>query len=461
MSAGAGGFIPAKKDVKFIKTEAASRPEESQQGKWGSKKPKSKRSPEQHQSTQTFIRVYNALASDLGYPPEGEYWHFQNVAAAVGYDSTFYPYLVVAFLKDWDTIKVNYQDVFKNHAPDISALDFIKYRLTREILGKPTCYQGLTAYTERHPLLATPAWATSIQEHADAEASKSAERLGKERADINQDRFDFSKSKYVTEENQFSPSLQPKYHNGARIIQENHLEAPGPHIKHGYDRAVVCVELYPAKGWMDAKAVPYLPKWTIKVNGPGENPVLSRFFGYVPDGKYLKSQHESPEAFEHHKKVAVESMAFFIKVPNIYSKFMSVATENPVYHDYDKEYEITLGIARGLPRLGYLTAMIHDMGFPSWESYYDWYLLCYNETIFKLFGGSIKFETQCQGKVPVFTYDFRKDGFMGLNPCEEILDKPFTSVVQCKPYWPIFRFHTDAPLAAIQRLLVNCKEYHA
>jgi len=461
MSAGAGGFIPPKKDVKFVQNAGSPKHEDSEQGKWKSKKQKRESKQEICVKSAMFAESFNKVLEELGYTGNNycESWHYHNVAKAIGFDQDFSDFLIMTFIADWENVKARYPELSRYNIPDCSALDTIKYRFIKELLTDADYPVFIDMCKTKKPHK-NPSWALDLDEKLEREADKSSEKLGKERADINQDRFDYSKAKYVTPDTVQAPSLQPRYHNGALIIQENYLEAPGTHIKHGYDREVVCVELYPVKEWLDAKAVPYLPKWTIKVNGPGTDPILSRFFGYVPDGKYLKSQHESPEAFEHHKKIAVESMSFFIKVPHIYSRFMAVATNNPAFVDYDKEYEITLGIARGLPRLGYLCAMIRDMGFPSWETYYDWYIKCYNETIFKLFGGSIQFETKCHGKVPVFTYDFRKDGFMGLNPCEEILDKPFTSVVRCeKPYCPIFRLHTDAPLESIKTLLQYCKEY--
>lgn len=461
MSAGAGGFIPPKKDVKFVQNAGSPKHEEPEQGKWKSKKQKRESKHQLCARTALLATTFNDILKEYEYkePPFCEHWHYNNVAKAIGYDQEFAEFMFMTFIGNWELVKERYQELSRYNVPDCSALDSIKYRFIKELLSGADYPVFLELCKIKKPQ-SNPSWALDLDEKLERESDRSSEKICKERADINQDRFDYSKSKYVTPETVQAPSFQPRYHNGALIIQENYLEAPGAHIKHGYDREVVCVELYPVKEWLDVKAIPYLPKWTIKVNGPGENPILSRFFGYVPDGKYLKSQHESPEAFEHHKKIAVESLAFFVKVPHMYSRFMAVATNDEKFKDYDKEYEIKIGIARGLPRLGYLTAMIHDMGFPSWESYYDWYIKCYNETIFKSFGGSIKFESKCHGVPPVFTYDFRKDGFMGLNPCEEILDKPFTSVVRCeKPYWPVFRFHTDAPLWSIKTLLQYCKEY--
>jgi len=98
-------------------------------------------------------------------------------------------------------------------------------------------------------------------------------------------------------------------------------------------------------------------------------------------------------------------------------------------------------ISEGMPVLGLLTQMVQDMGFVGITEYWDWYIKVYDEYIFVKWS-SPKFESYCHKRKPFYTFDLHRDGFLGLNPCEEILDTEWVNrLYRTEPPMLTYKWH--------------------
>ena len=455
--------LPQKGDAKTVQLSSGSSVFEAKNERgttWRKKSSTSRKDPAVASLAVEIESLFKELTKSSGYVSiPTERWHFTNIARFLIDCPEYMQHLVTAYVCDWEVVQTSFGDVSKNTSPVACGLDSIKYRLAIDLIDNPAKYPNANKLFEYKPISGSSSWMSEIRVRANEENQKAFSQVSRTRADINHQAFDFANAIYVTPDtvNELDRYADEETADTAKptkyYVRENILEKPDPSIKHGFDREQFIMPLSDPGIDLDRKGSILLPTYSIRVNGPGEDPILSRFFGYVPDGKYKKSQHESPEAFERHKRLAAESIAFFLSIPHVYGKFVAIQDENAEAEDFNKLYGITEGIAYGLPQIGLLSQMVTQMGFQSFHDYWDWYLFSYNQLIDHDMC-SPKFYSKYHGIKPIYLYDFHKDGFMGLNPCEDILDKvPHDRLSLKKPYEPFYQWINDFPVRHIRKYM--------
>ena len=435
--------IPQKDTGKKVILES-SQPE-VKRGKFGRKEPKEKKksgnrvdrsNPEFAIMCKNAETFFSELMGEDFVIEKQDSVRTANIVRASNFNANLIEHLIVAFVADWPLMKAMF-GCGQQGDPTLAALDNIKYALMQEVINGGLNLKNYKKYREEE-VLNKPELIEDFDKLVKTNWDNITKVKGIRKASANQtmfaDSIDVETAKYKSSlfiETTKAPRSE-KVTQESITIQENYMEKPPSNIGHGFSDTII-VDYIPPEVNTDTKGKVLLPKYSIRVNGPGQYPVLSRFFGYVPDGKYLKSQHESTEAFNNHKVTAAESLAFFNAIPDIYSRVVHVGnsmTQNIGKEriDFNEKYGIRMDIARGRPVIKCLERIIQDMGFSSWESYWEWYINGYRVWLDREWV-SVKFRAKYHDIKPEYRYNFPDHAFMGLNPCKDTMEKTFEKLL--------------------------------
>lgn len=317
---------------------------------------------------------------------------------------------IFGYFADFDLVKAYYPELSKFQLPELNGLLIIRNRFLLEVVEGGQRYPKLSSFLKKTPIL-TPDWINELQMSAKKEALDHVKFKESFKAQHNQKMFDPNKARFVRFED--VPLEDSALIHGKLLITQNHMEKPPESILYGFDTDSLEVEY--TERILDIRGHYSLPRWTIRINGDDPDPILSCYFGYVPDGIYLLSQHNSREDFEHRKLLTHESLAFLTTMVDICSRIYSHTVQQE--YNFDELYDIRHKIANGLPVLYALNSIVNFTGFESIEAYWAWYQKVFSDYLMKQ-ESSVKFLSKYPANSIKWVYNMPIDGLLGINAAD-------------------------------------------
>lgn len=314
---------------------------------------------------------------------------------------------IFGYFADFELVKSYYPELSKFQLPELNGLLMIRNRFLLEVVEGGQRYPELSSFLKKTPVL-IPDWVNELQMSAKKEALDHVRAKENFKAQHNQKIFDPNKARFVRFED--VPLEDSALIQGKKLISHNHMQKPPESIQYGFDTDSFEVEY--TERILDIRGHYLLPKWSIRINGDDPDPILSCYFGYVPDGIYLLSQHRSREDFEHRKLLTHESLAFLTTMVDICSRVYSHGVQQE--YNFDELYGIRHKIANGLPVLSALNSIANSAGFGSIEAYWAWYQKVFSDYLMKQ-ESSVKFLSKYPANSIKWVYNMPTDGILGIN----------------------------------------------